>query len=209
MPPAWNLYQSSASASWRSSSAATTTRPPAAGWVAQLRRGCELRAGGGRRRGAGVLARARMRAAAAALARSRAPTRPPRPRRPPPPPRPQPLNVVVKGYAPHVIATPEDLRALLDEARNIQRLQHRWGGGRRRRAAGPPVWVCRRPEGRGRGRLIAAVAATTPAAERSWARPAAAFRPSPPTALKPCPPQAPRAADRARLLPPPDARRPA
>jgi hypothetical protein len=37
----------------------------------------------------------------------------------------QPMNVVVKGYSPHVIATPEDMHALLEEARNIQRLHHR------------------------------------------------------------------------------------
>ncbi|KIY97670.1 hypothetical protein MNEG_10291, partial [Monoraphidium neglectum] len=37
----------------------------------------------------------------------------------------RPMNVVVKGYSPHVIATPEDMHALLEEARNIQRLHHR------------------------------------------------------------------------------------
>ncbi|KAI8468772.1 MAG: kinase-like domain-containing protein [Monoraphidium minutum] len=35
------------------------------------------------------------------------------------------MNVVVKGYSPHVIATPEDMHALLSESRNIQRLHHR------------------------------------------------------------------------------------
>ena len=40
----------------------------------------------------------------------------------------QAVSVVVKGYSPHVIATPEDLRQLLDEARNIQRLHNKWDG---------------------------------------------------------------------------------
>ena len=36
----------------------------------------------------------------------------------------QPQAVVVKGYKPHVIATPEDFRELLLEANKLKRLQH-------------------------------------------------------------------------------------
>lgn len=37
----------------------------------------------------------------------------------------QSLAVVVKGYSPHVIATRDDLERVVQEARNIQRLEHR------------------------------------------------------------------------------------
>jgi hypothetical protein len=36
----------------------------------------------------------------------------------------KPQAVVVKGYKPHVIATPEDFRELLLEANKLKRLQH-------------------------------------------------------------------------------------
>jgi hypothetical protein len=47
-----------------------------------------------------------------------------------PPRRAQATNVVVKGYSPHVVAGPEDLQVMVAEARNIQRLQHRWAHAR-------------------------------------------------------------------------------
>lgn len=36
----------------------------------------------------------------------------------------QTVSVVIKGYKPHVIATPQDFRELLLEASKLKRLQH-------------------------------------------------------------------------------------
>jgi hypothetical protein len=45
-------------------------------------------------------------------------------RRPNEPQRAKPLQVVVKGYKPHVVSSPQDFRELLLEAAKLQRLQH-------------------------------------------------------------------------------------